>query len=183
MAHDNDNDLEIEQTDQPDIRALRKAADAGKKAQDELQQMKRELLFAKAGIDTESKIGALLFKTWDGEDVETLKVEASELGIGSVGEKPKEQLIPDEEKEQQAFRQSFSRGEPAGAADLPERDPYDEAYDLFHDARKAGRSMDDAGLAAIDRVLVAAATGDQRAIFNANAWANEQSMQGHRFDR
>jgi len=70
-----------EETDQPDIRALRKAAEAGKKAQDELSQMKRELLFAKAGIDTASKIGGLLFKTWEGDDVESLKAEAMDLGI------------------------------------------------------------------------------------------------------
>lgn len=183
MAQDKDDDLELEQPDQPDIRALRKAADAGKKAQEELLQMKRELLFAKAGIDTSSKIGSLLFKTWEGDDVESLKVEASELGIGSPAPKAEEQRIPDAEKEQQGFRQSFARGEAAGAAELPERDPYDEAYDLFHDARKTGRSMDEAGLAAIDRILVAAASGDKRAIFNPTDWANEQAQVGHRFDR
>lgn len=183
MAQDNDNDLEVEQSDQPDIRALRKAADAGKKAQEELSQMKRELLFAKAGIDTSSKIGALLFKTWDGDDVETLKVEASELGIGVPTSKAEENQIPEEEREQQTFRNAFSRGAPAGAAELPERDPYDEAYDLFHDARKSGRTMDEAGLAAIDRILVAAASGDRRAVFNANDWIDERSQHGHRFDR
>jgi hypothetical protein len=43
--------------------------------------------------------------------------------------------------------------------------------------------MDDAALAAIDRVLVAAASGDKRAIFNPNDWANERNQVGHRFDR
>lgn len=183
MAQDRDDDLEIEQPDQPDIKALRKAADAGRKAQEELQQMKRELLFAKAGIDTSSKIGSLLFKTWEGDDIESLKSEASELGIGAAVTQPAEQRIPDEEREQQVFRQAFARGEAAGAAEMPERDPYDEAYDLFHNARKSGFSMDDAGLAAIDRILVAASSGDKRAIFNANDWANEKAQQGHRFDR
>jgi len=43
--------------------------------------------------------------------------------------------------------------------------------------------MDEAGLAAIDRILVAAASGDKRAIFNPTDWANEQAQVGHRFDR
>ena len=57
MAQDIDNH---EESDQPDIRSLRKAAEAGKKAQEELAQMKRELMFAKAGIDTASKIGGTM---------------------------------------------------------------------------------------------------------------------------
>ena len=179
MAQDIDN---YEENDQPDIKSLRKAAEAGKKAQEELSQMRRELMFAKAGIDTSSKIGGLLFKTWEGEDVEALKSEATDLGIlGAPQNAPAE--IPAEEREQQAFRQGFNRGAPAAAADLPEMDPYDDAYRLFQDARKTGTPADDAALAAIDRVLVAASSGDKRAIFNPNEWANQRSQVGHRFDK
>lgn len=172
-----------EETDQPDIRALRKAAEAGKKAQDELAQMKRELLFAKAGIDTSSKIGGLLFKTWDGEDLDALKAEAVDLGLVGNTEPAPRAEIPAEEREQQSFRREFNRGQAAAATELPEADPYDEAYQLFHDARKRGSTLDDAGLAAIDRILVAASSGDKRAIFNPNDWANERGQVGHRFDR
>jgi hypothetical protein len=179
MAQDIDNH---EESDQPDIRSLRKAAEAGKKAQEELAQMKRELLFAKAGIDTASKIGGLLFKTWEGEDVESLKAEAVDLGIVG-GTTASANEVPAEEMAQQSFRQSLNRGAPAAAAELPEADPYDEAYQLFHDARKKGTPFADAGLAAIDRVLVAASSGDRRAIFNPNEWANERSQAGHRFDK
>lgn len=179
MAQDNET---LEESDQPDIRALRKAADAGKKAQEELTQMKRELLFAKAGIDTGSKIGGLLFKTWEGDDVESLKAEATDLGIiGTTEPAPVE--IPAEEREQQNFRQNLNRGQAAAATELPEQDPFDEAYQLFHDARKRGTTLDDAGLAAIDRILVAASSGDRRAIFNPNDWAAERGQIGHRFDK
>ncbi len=171
----------IEEQEQHDIKALRKAAEAGKKAQEELGNMRRELLFAKAGIDTSSKIGGLLFKTWDGEDLDALKAEASELGLGGASTSKNE--IPADEKEQQSFRQNLARGSAAGASELPDRDPMDEAYDLFHDARKAGTPMDDAGLAAIDRILVAAASGDKRAIFDPNDWARNARSVGHRFDR
>lgn len=183
MAHDIDNTEEHEQVqDQPDIKSLRKAAEAGKKAQEELAQMKRELLFAKAGIDTGSKVGSLLFKTWDGDDLDALKTEAAELGIIGGGTTAR-QGIPEEEKSQQSFRQNLARGEAAGASELPDLDPYDHAYQLFHDARKTGTPMDDAGLAAIDRILVAAASGDKRAIFDPNDWARNARSIGHRFDR
>ena len=165
-----------------DIKSLRKAAEAGKQAQNELAEMKRELLFAKAGIDTSSKIGKLLFKTWDGEDLDSLKTEASDLGIGGV-EAPRNNRVEDEERGQQDFRQTFAKGNIGAPSELPERDPFDEAYDLFHDARQKGTTLDDAGLAAIDRVLVAAASGDKRAIFDPNEWANQARSIGHRFDR
>lgn len=180
MAQEIDNH---EESDQPDIRALRKAAEAGKKAQDELAQMKRELLFAKAGIDTSSKIGGLLFKTWEGEDLDSLKAEAVDLGLVGNTEPASRVEIPAEEREQQNFRQTLNRGQAAVVTELPEADPYDEAYQLFHEARKRGTTMDDAGLAAIDRILVAASSGDKRAIFNPNDWASERSQVGHRFDR
>ena len=179
MAQDIDNH---EESDQPDIRSLRKAAEAGKKAQEELAQMKRELMFAKAGVDTASKIGGLLFKTWEGDDVDALKTEAMDLGLIGAPQSAVAE-IPAEEREQQTFRQSFNRGAPAAAAELPEMDPYDEAYQLFHDARKRGTTLDDSGLAAIDRILVAAASGDKRAIFNPNEWAAERNQVGHRFDK
>lgn len=179
MAQDIDNH---EESDQPDIRSLRKAAEAGKKAQDELAQMKRELMFAKAGVDTASKIGGLLFKTWEGDDVDALKTEAMDLGLIGAPQSAVAE-IPAEEREQQTFRQSFNRGAPAAAAELPEMDPYDEAYQLFHEARKRGTTLDDSGLAAIDRILVAAASGDKRAIFNPNEWAAERNQVGHRFDK
>ena len=172
-----------EETDQPDIRALRKAAEAGKKAQDELSQMKRELLFAKAGIDTDSKIGGLLFKTWEGDDVDSLKAEAVDLGIVGGSEPAANTEIPAEEREQQNFRQNFNRGQAAAATEMPEADPYDEAHQLFKAARERGATMDDAGLAAIDRILVAASSGDKRAIFDPNDWAIERGQVGHRFDR
>jgi hypothetical protein len=177
-------DIDIhEEDDQPDIRSLRKAAEAGKKAQDELQQMKRELMFAKAGIDTSSKIGGLLFKTWEGEDIDALKSEAADLGIGPVTQTESRIEIPAEERSQQEFRQTLGRGQSGAVTETPEIDPYDDAYRLFQEARKSGTPMDDAALAAIDRVLVAAASGDKRAIFNPTDWARNAGQVGHRFDK
>jgi len=64
------------------IKELREAADRGRKASQELDTMKREMAFLKAGVDTDSKAGQLLFKAYDGElDTDLLRIEAEELGI------------------------------------------------------------------------------------------------------
>ena len=62
------------------IKELRDAADRGKKASQELDSMKREMAFLKAGVDTDTKVGQLLYKAYDGElDTESIQAEWSEL--------------------------------------------------------------------------------------------------------
>ena len=57
------------------IKELRDAADRGKKATQELDAMKREMAFLKAGVDTDTKAGQLLYKAYDGE-LETAAIQA-----------------------------------------------------------------------------------------------------------
>ena len=60
------------------IKELRDAADRGKKATQELDAMKREMAFLKAGVDTDTKAGQLLYKAYDGELVtEAIQAEWS----------------------------------------------------------------------------------------------------------
>ena len=55
------------------IKELRDAADRGKEAIAERDLLKREVAFMKAGVDTDSKAGQLLFKAYDGElDTESI---------------------------------------------------------------------------------------------------------------
>ena len=56
------------------IKELRDAAERGRQASQELEEMKREMAFMKAGVDTDTKAGQLLFKAYDGElDTESIK--------------------------------------------------------------------------------------------------------------
>ena len=57
----------VVQEDAGSIKDLRDAADRGRKATQELDQVKREMAFLKAGVDTDTKAGQLLFKAYDGE--------------------------------------------------------------------------------------------------------------------
>ena len=73
---------EFDVSDSSGIKDLRDAAERGRKATQELDDMKREMAFIKAGVDTDSKAGQLLYKAYDGElETELIQAEASELGI------------------------------------------------------------------------------------------------------
>ena len=73
-----------------DIRKLEKSGEKSSKLESEKAEMARELAFLKAGVDTESKVGKLLMKGWEGElDVEAIAAEAAEIGALKVGNEPK----------------------------------------------------------------------------------------------
>jgi len=150
------------------IKNLRQAAEDGSKAKAELAEMRRELLFAKAGIDTDTKIGKMLYRTFEGDDLDALKTEATELGLiggGTATPAPNE----DELALQQA-RSGLRGGTPSGSTPPETVDPYADALTHFHDDLQKGARSEAAQLAAIDRVLVAAASGDKRVVFNQDEW-------------
>lgn len=152
-----------------DIRSLRKAAEEGAVAKNEAAELRRQLLFAKANIDWENdKLGRLLYKTWEGNDLESLRAEAADIGIGRSVQ------TQDTDVESQAdFRRNLSSGPPAGAYEPPTADPRDLAIQQFHEDRKRGVTREMAALAAFDRIFSAAAEGDERVIFNPDTWARD----------
>lgn len=170
--------------EQEDLAGLRKAARDGKAAQAELERMKRELLFAKAGIDTDTKLGKMLFRTFEGDSLDELRSEAEEIGlIGQPEEQPsrgrpsqQDQYDDFDDMQQQQFRRTMASGRPAGAVDTPSPDPMDGALRDFHEDVRRGVPSRQAGLAAIDKVLVAGANKDPRVIFNERDWFNQASI-------
>ncbi len=170
-----DNEMTENETEQKtnDIRSLRMAAEAGREAQKERDDLRRQLMFAKAGIDWENdKLGKLLFRTWEGEDLDSLKAEALDIGIGRS-----KTIDPNEDVRDQAeFRRGLSAGAPAGAYEAPSRDPREDALEQFHDERRRGVPREQAALAAFDRIFTAAVAGDERAIFDPQTWT--QNYQG-----
>jgi hypothetical protein len=153
------------------IKGLRAKAKLADDAVAEAKELRKALLFAKAGIDTDTKIGKLLFLTHDGDDLEALKAEAVELGI--TGAPAPQQGATEAEQSQSEFRQAFSQGAAAGGAPTSTPDPMTAALTNFHEDVKNGVPRKDAGLAAIDRMMVAASNGDKRAIFDPNDWASQ----------
>lgn len=168
-------------TNTDDLAGLRRAAKDGKAALTENERLKKELLFAKAGIDTDSKIGGMLFKTWEGDDLDALRAEAKELGItgqpAPTQQQGQQQVDDDDDDDRAQHQRGFRQGSPAGATDTPTPDPTDRALREFHGDIKNGARRVDAGLAAIDKVLSAAASGDKRAIFNPDEFARKAALE------
>jgi hypothetical protein len=151
-------------TQEPDIRSLRAAAEAGKTAQTELAQAKRELMFAKAGIDTDTKLGSMLFKTFEGDDPEALKAEAAEVGYTIPGSQPRGATADDAQQGQ--FRDNLATGRTPDAFKEGTPDPTETALSEFQQDLKRGVPRESAQLAAIDRVLVAGVIKDPRVVYN-----------------
>lgn len=159
---------ETPQNDQDtNIANLRKAADEGAKAKAELEQARRELLFAKAGVDTDKGVGALLFKAYDGEmTVEAIQAQVSELGIAPAAA-PGTPAVPPPAEPQVDVTQTLDREALANGslpATIPDEDPYRSAMGAFEDAVRSGLDPEMAAGAAFQRVFGAAVAGDRRVL-------------------
>lgn len=154
--------------DEQDIPSLRRAAKDGKAALSENAELKRQLMFVKAGIDTDSRIGAMLYKTWEGDDLESLKAEGQELGLFQAATR---QQATREASGQADFRDAISAGRAPDAYETPTPDPMDTALREFQSELKKGSTRENAQLAAIDRILVAGVNKDERVIYNPRKYA------------
>jgi hypothetical protein len=153
---------------------LREAARLGKEAQARADQLARENLFLRAGVDLDNKVGQMLFKTWEGDTIDALKAEANELGV-IAGPRP---AYSPEETSQQQFRQTMTGPPPAMTPPAEAPHPTETAVSQFHADRKKGVPMETAQLAAFDRIFSAAASGDKRAIFDPVAYQQEAANYG-----
>jgi hypothetical protein len=135
------------------IKELRDAADRGKKATQELDAVKREMAFLKAGVDTDTKAGQLLYKAYDGElDTDSIKAEWSELAPGLVTQ-------PVETVDATDTQVAEQRQELAGDSVPPENQtesPYDAGHREFKQMMDAGRPKEDSAARFVHTVLEAA---------------------------
>lgn len=162
-----------------DIKALREAAKAGKADRAENEQLKRELAFAKAGVDTDSKIGSMLFKTYEGDltDVAALQAEWSELNPAAKQAPPDPSADPEtaptpegfQDPSQQQKHREGTQGSGTPAGDTPKTgpDPYDAAFEAFHGNKAL--PLEERQEGAVAGVLSAYFQGDKRVMFDRNA--------------
>ena len=153
--------LDVE--DSGGIKDLREAAERGRKATQELEDMKREMAFIKAGVDTDSKAGQLLYKAYDGElETELIQAEASELGILKGDVQAPQQESPTRDVAGVQEREAL-----AGDSVSPEvntQSPYEQGFQEFKTAYDSGRSKEDSAARFVHTVLEAAGQGDERVI-------------------
>lgn len=170
MATEHDDDQQHD-----DIAGLRKAAKDGKAALTENETLRRELMFAKAGINTETRLGKMLLKTFEGTSLEELTAEAEEIGLLKSADAEQPAPQPDNDDAAQGeFRRNLSGGQAGGEQTSP--DPITSALTEFHASTKNGMRREDAAVVAVDKVFKAAASGDKRAIFNPDEWSQKASL-------
>lgn len=170
---DHDDDVTTDESPES-IGGLRKAARAGQKALDENATLKRQLLFAQAGIDTgDDGVGEMLFRTWEGgEDLDGLKVKALKVGaLKAPSTAPVRDTPADEDALRQQAQQDFQPGlgQPGSGAGADGPDPTTAALHKFHEDRQNGSSTTEAQQEAIASVISAGLKGDKRVFFNQEA--------------
>ena len=137
------------------IKELRDAAERGKKATQELDAVKRERAFLKAGVDTDTKAGQLLYKAYDGElETGLIQAEWQELVPGAAVPPPEPETVDATDT-----RVAEQRQELAGDSVPPENQtesPYDAGHREFKEMMDAGRPKEDSAARFIHTVLEAA---------------------------
>ena len=148
------------------IKELRDAADRGREAIQERDQLKREMAFMKAGVDTDSKAEQLLFKAYDGElDTEAIQAEWQELAPSPV---PVEQPEPAQdtvnETDTQVSEQRQALAEDSVSVEATTQSPYEQGFQEFKTAYDSGMPKDESAARFVHTVLEAAGQGDERVI-------------------
>lgn len=165
---------------EPNVKALRDAAEQGRKDRAENERLKRELALAKAGVDTTSPVGKLFAKAWDGdpEDIDALKVEWAAVQPAGSTTTPTDTPTPpgfqDPAGQQQHREGVTATGTPAGDAAPETKDPRDLAYERFNADR--GQPMEDRQEGAVSTLLEAYFNGDRRVMFDRNGY-RDKAMQ------
>ena len=148
------------------IKELRDAADRGREAIQERDQLKREMAFMKAGVDTDSKAGQLLFKAYDGElETESIQAEWQELvptPVPVVEPEPTQDIV--NETDTQVAEQRQALAEDSVSVETSTQSPYEQGFQEFKTAYDAGRSKEDSAAKFVHTILEAASQGDERVV-------------------
>lgn len=170
----------VESDDAPEhIKKLRAEAEQAKTLQKELEAKERQIAFLQAGVDTSSKLGQMLMKTYDGEMTpEAIKAEAVEIGLVDATEQVVIEEVSDEQAQYQQARNNLANGATARfEPDTPSAQ--DQAFDEYNNARREGLSTADAQDLAFASFISNAANGNPTAQFNEQAWREKSASYGH----
>lgn len=150
-------DIEDE-NEAPAIRQMREQLKRLEKENKDLQTTKRENAMLKAGIDTNSPVGKMFAKAYDGElDVDAIKAAATEVGLAQASETTEP---PVEVDTSTAERSALASG--AAADDGKGVDPRANALKEAEDLQSKGAAFDVAAGSYINRLAQAAISGDDR---------------------
>lgn len=155
----------------PNLKHLREKAAKADEAEAALADARRENAILRAGIDTESKLGQMFVKAYDGDfaDVEALKAAAKEIGVPIRGETVEETSTTTADAATETAeptgtteRQQLAAGAVADTGESP--DPRKLATDQFNADMAAGLEQDEAAGRAFNLLVNAANGGDPRVL-------------------
>lgn len=147
------------------------AATEAKAEADALRAQNRALTFQAAGVASDSPLGAMFDKAYDGElTVDAVKSAWTELSPqGAPAATPVDDGPTEAELANAAARQALTTGNPPPGEE-PSAEPWADAIAGFQDDRGKGVRLERAQQGALQKVINAAAAGDPRAIFNEDEW-------------
>lgn len=152
---------ENENSQAENLKELRKLADKGREA----ERLQRELAFAKAGIDTDSKLGKMFFMTYDGDlDKAAILKEAEDIPGLLMKSEPTTPPVASAPKTDETDVRLGLAGAAAPSNALPDENPFITAMNRFNEERQSGVAPELAFGAALEVVLGAHAAGDARVI-------------------
>ena len=176
---DEQGEQQQEQEERESLKDLRAAADDGRKA-------RRELAFVKAGIDTDTPLGAMFATAYAGDlskdaiAEEWAKIAPQPPSVEQEAQQQREQEQQvDEEQQQQAqdrARRSIS-STPAEPVSEPTVDPLVKGYKEFHQNMGDGLSREKAAKPVFEAIIGAAVNGDERFIWDGK-WTDDELEQG-----
>lgn len=164
------------------IKKLRSDAEKGRKLESLVAEKDRQIAFLQAGVDTETKLGQMLMKSYEGElTAEAIKAEATEIGMfnSESAEVETESALTQAQVEYQMAKEGLSGGNTALTEEPAPRSAIDKAYAEWNNSRKSGLSNADAQDLAFASFISSAAQGDSTALFDENNWRNQAANYGH----
>jgi ribosomal protein L12E/L44/L45/RPP1/RPP2 len=137
------------------------------------RQLQRENAMLKAGIDTDSDLGTMFVKAYDGDlNPEVIRAAWAKIAPAEKPAEPK----PDDGEPPAAEREGDKRFEEerhllvaSGSPDdgrPPDRDPRKTAVEAGQKALQEGKSRDEALAETFSALVAAAAAGDERAMWH-----------------
>lgn len=165
--HDDDfADVDPEAAEEADnLKDLRRVAKESSKNKREAEAARRELALLKAGVDTDSPVGKLFAKSYDGElTVDAVKASWAELAPAPAAEPATEPDAALAEGEAASTQERANLASGATNAQVPDVDPREVAVAAGKRIQQDGGTEADALATHFDVLVDAAIKGDRRVL-------------------
>lgn len=168
----NDYDDDEQQDEDDNLANLRRIAKDGKKAIGEAAGLRRELVLTKAGIDTETPLGKMFAKSYEGPDeIEAVKAAALEIGLLAPPKKSDADIQADQARAAEETRlREAQENLGGGNVGVPSGEegphPADAAIQHYAKLLTEGMGEQEARRDAVALLLSAGAKGDKRVLYS-----------------